>query len=395
MKEQELTIPAAVIRGNGLPLSEDRLEELKVDMLEKAEEARERVLDTFGDINLNSWQQVKQGAEDALGIKLKNTTVETLNYEGRNYPVLRDIITVRRADKRSGFYDEDWIEDFLINGRVYANYWQLGTGTTRFSSTKPNLQQIPRNMRVMIGNEPGMKVVQADFGQIELRIIAFYSRDTELVNALLEEDFHADMASTMFKQETVTKNQRSQGKWGTFTWTFAGGARAVVAASRKGDNEEGFLSDQEAEEMLLGLGQRFRRVKRFQGDAKDAVKGRRAKKVILPWGHQRILTPGKYRTILGSQYINTRVQGSAAIGFKEAVMECHRRGLTPYIGGLVHDEIVATGLPEAEAEDYRVELVDAMHTGMMRMFEIVRAHSRHEYPEVPVSVEYNVADTWE
>ena len=189
-KEQLLTLPMSEMRGNGLALSVDRLDGLRQEFVTAAEDANDRVLQQMGLINVNSATQVKAMAKLVLGIDLPDTTALTLNYVGREYPILRDILTVRRSTKRSGFYDPEWVKEHVVDGQVYANWWQVGTATTRLSSTQPNLQQIPRNMRAMVGNEDGCKVVQADFGQIELRVMAFFAQDLELIEALKAEDFH-------------------------------------------------------------------------------------------------------------------------------------------------------------------------------------------------------------
>lgn len=388
-KEQQLTKLVSKISSNGMALNEQVLEERKVTLLEEAEESRERIKGVLPGVNLNSPKQVVE-ALNSINIPVANAQAKTFEAWKGRWPILGDILVVKRADKRADFYDDEWVEKFVKAGRVRSLYYQIGAETGRFTARDPNLQQIPRNMRGIFGNEPGYCVIQADYGQIEVRIAAFYSRDQDLMQAFYSEDLHSFMAQTMFPDKEIDKEWRSKGKHGTFTWVFAGGAKAIKAKSEEGGMEEA-LSLEESQEVLNQLRRRFVGMRKWHSQAAAQSRGGGAKKLTLPWGHHRLFPPGQATP---QRWCNTRIQGSAAIGFKEALFCLEADGLLDYVGGLVHDEIVATSVPEAYADEYRVAMVAAMQRGMNNMLEEVMSHSRIPYEKVPIVVDSTVGAAW-
>ena len=324
---------------------------------------------------------------------MPNIQAATLIKLGRRFPVARDVVTVKKARKRDEFYDEDWVNKFVIEGRVHAQFWQLGTGTGRYSSSDPNLQQIPRNMKSIIGHEEGLQVVSGDFSQIEVRVAAFYSQDPAMIAACEDEDIHRGMAEGMWPGATISKELRTQGKHGTFRLIYGGSAWGIVEDSEEAEEDVPTITLIEATEMRKNFLERFSGYRAYMIAKGIHMSRGGIRTLTLPWGHQRQYLPGKGTV---NTYLNNQMQGTAALGLKEAVLEMDKQGLTKYLGALVHDEILSTSIPDNEAEDYRAALRDAMLVGMDRIYEDIKSHSAKVYQDVRTEVEMNTpgSRTW-
>ena len=385
LKEQALTTRISRIILNGMPVDPKVLAEKRRQLIQEAAAATKRVTGTFPGMNLNSPKQVKEGIEGKVGLKLPNTQAVTLKAWQGAYPILEDILTAKAAAKRTGFYDDNWVSEYVINGSVHSRIWQLGANTTRMTQTDPNFQQIPRNMRSIVGNQEGRLVVWADYGQLEVRITAHYAQDRNLIEACAGPSIHAAMALNMLGVKEPNEDQLTVGKYGTFTLMFDGSWRSIKHSAAKGGVA---ITDAAAKEMENNFRSRFPQVNEMHIGARTRAK-RRAYKVRLPWGHQRVLIGD----MLSSQIIcNTKVQGSAAIGLKEAIFEMDRQGLLPHIGGLVHDEVVAINVPEPYADEFKVTLEECMIVGMTRMLESTVKNDN--YMKVPIIVKASSGPAW-
>ncbi len=374
VKEQYLTSIVAEIGSNGTQLDVEAFENLLIDQFEKAIAARERIGAWF---NPNSPAQVKRYLHDN-GCFVQDTKAATLNLLEEDFPIVKDIQIMKRAAKRSSMYSTKMLDEFADNDfLVRSMYWQTAAETTRMTSTDPNFQQIPRDMRGMFGSkDPGVRTVSSDFSQIEVRFVAEFSEDPELYIAIEDEDIHSNMARTMFNKIILVGDDRFRGKAGTFTWTFIGGIEGIQAM---GALAGVYISDEEADEMIARLNARFKGVANWHRRIRVAA-NRRVVTIDLPWHHQRHLVGAKRRPQV---ICNTMVQGSAAAGMKEALFECHRRRLTPYISALIHDEIMGTNIPTAYAEEFGRELEEAMIEGMSKILQTV-----------PVKVETTISSHW-
>lgn len=116
------------------------------------------------------------------------------------------------------------------NGRLYSGYIQLGTRTGRYTSEKPNAQQIDRRLRSLFGVSNGNGLVECDFSNIELRLAAEISKDPTLVRLYQNNaDVHRGTASKVFHipEDQVTKDQRQIAKIINFASLYGGGKRAL------------------------------------------------------------------------------------------------------------------------------------------------------------------------
>ena len=319
-----------------------------------------------------------------IGLPVPNSNVHTLMYKAveseAKKAIIEPILKARRAAGLISKYNEEKLGQSMYKGRLYGTFNQMGAGTARYSSKEPNLQQIPAKMRDIIGGEDGL-VIAPDYSQIEVRIKAMIARDTALIEALNSEDFHTYMATAMFPGRFIDEYLRRTGKGGTFTLNFYGGKPGIQKAAI----EEGeVITDAQANGMIRGYRKRFPISHQFHLQVADMCRDGRPKRIDLPWGHYRT-----YEQPTPQQLINNIVQGYAAIGYKEGLLDCDERGLTPYIGCLLHDETVATGVEPHLAEEIGREMEEAMLAGMNR---IILEYS--DGFEVPVKVEVKAGTHW-
>ena len=395
-KEMELTRYIAAITLHGWAISAFALNSVREELHEAAEAAIARVHATAGEsFNINSPKQVLALLQ-GQGLRIKGTSKAILNPLAADYPICADVLTYRAYSKRAGFYAEDWQDKWIRAGRIHPKFWQIGAETTRFACSDPNMQQIPRNMRQMIGHEPDYAVVSADYGQLELRIAAFYAQDPNFIAALQTEDFHMDMARLIFPdlpEEATAETfgeERSIAKGVPFTWVFGGSYKSLMRVSTAQGRRS--VTEQQAKSIVTGLDRRFPGVARMRKRL-----GRRhpgySTPVVLPWGHTRHIP----REFAGSpRLINTKIQGSASVGMKEAVICMAEDGLLPYISGLVHDETVATSIPITEAQDFADGLRNAMIRGMERMYSDWQNNTRDDYSFLPeTTVDVKIGNYWQ
>ena len=207
VNEQRLTLLVVRMCKNGMPLRRDILDQKRTLLIEQAQEAMAYIGAKLGPkFNPNSPKQVVKAVREITGIDIPDAKAETIAPMGLE--LTDNIMIVKRAKKRADFYDPDWYAKHVTDGVVRASYWQTGTDTVRFSSSQPNLQQIPKNMRDVFGHQEGLAVVSADYAQIELRVMADVANDKELKDALESEDFHSYMATIMFDTDEPTPKQR-------------------------------------------------------------------------------------------------------------------------------------------------------------------------------------------
>jgi DNA polymerase I - 3''-5'' exonuclease and polymerase domains len=263
--EQSL-IPAVVqMELTGLPISVPRLrqflsqqEEEADRQLEKLEvlldkkirlDAPKRAADKLkpGEILITSPKQVKDCLQEIFGAKtFPDTTAELFHnylvFGGKIQEVCQAMLDFRHANRRESMYDIRFQQKYVVNHdglgdtRLHGKFWQIGTETGRFSSSQPNLQQIPRDMRAVF-EAPERKLIGAtDYSGIEVRVAAALAEDQKMIDVFRAgQDIHTVVAAAGFGIDIseVTKAQRQVAKAMSFTLLFGGGAetfRAYAAA---------------------------------------------------------------------------------------------------------------------------------------------------------------------
>ncbi|MGX8717825.1 MAG: DNA polymerase, partial [Desulfovibrio sp.] len=233
-------------------------------------------------------------------------------------------------------------------GRIHTTFNQTATATGRLSSSNPNLQNIPvrggmgRRMRSCFTAGPGMKLVSADYSQVELRVLAHYSQDPTLIAAFRSgEDIHRRTAALLHDMDPsqVGPDERRRAKTINFGLIYGMGARKL--------GQDLGIPLAEARMFIERYFSRFARIKAFFDAVEEAA--RRDGFVTTLSGRRRPLPDmrsqsGQARALAERQAVNTLIQGSAADLIKFAMLAVHGDPLLKDLGARlllqVHDELI-------------------------------------------------------
>lgn len=193
-----------------------------------------------GQFNINSPKQLGKVLFEDLGLPVKKKTksgystnaevLESLRYDN---PIVDNVLRYRALAKLNSTYCEGLLKVIADDGRIHSSFNQTETRTGRISSTEPNLQNIPvrtelgREMRKFFCSKDGWLLVDADYSQIELRVLAHISGDENMIEAFKNnDDIHAITASQVFNMplEMVTPLMRSRAKAVNFGIVYGIGA---------------------------------------------------------------------------------------------------------------------------------------------------------------------------
>jgi DNA polymerase I len=394
--ENECVMPVAEMELNGFYLDET----LWRAQLEKATTARGRLAgelqnmlaagvaqaSLFGapQINLDSIDQVTD-ALVGIGVPMPSTTrAWELQPLADKYPPVAKLLEYRAFAKASQSFGENILE-FIepATGRIHADFRQIGAPTGRFSCSGPNLQQIPHEMeyRSCFRAPDGRRLVIADYSQIELRILADFSDDTNFIRAFESgQDFHAVTAAQIFgvKPEDVDADQRSFAKRLNFGVVYGLGAQRFAQMTG--------LTERQAEETLRRYFATYPRMDEWlRTTARDVLTTRIAR--TRSGRMARINFDPNDRASIGAaqRYAkNMPIQGTSADILKRAL-----RLLYDSIGetsarlvNIVHDEIVV----ECDASDVD-DTTAKLESAMLRAGESFVSR-------VPIKVDVKVSEAW-
>jgi len=336
---------------------------------------REGYLSQAGAWNWSSNDQVKE-AFRAAGIDLESTEDDALAAVA--HPLAALLRHYRAASKLASTYGRKWLKQVAAEGRVYADWRQLGCITGRMSSSSPNMQNLPgeERYRRCFRAPEGRVLVKADYSQIELRIAARISGDKALLEAYRTgQDVHTLTARRMTGKQEVTAAERKLAKPVNFGLIYGLSARTL---RRKALAEYGVsMTEEDAQ--------------RYKAAFFTTYAG------IDCWHrHIRRQRPTEVRTLAGRRFVvgpddfygakaNYAVQGTGGDGLKAALALLWERrhevaGAVPVLA--VHDEVVVecdAGQAEAVAAWLKTAMVEAMAPLI---------------DPVPVEVEVKVARTW-
>lgn len=343
--EVALVPVTATMVARGLPVRRRALLAAVEDRVRRARETTTK-LEQLGLKNPRSSHQVRRFFHDKYGLVLESTdadTMATVVAAGAPYSDVAALVLQARQDMKAEMYDSDWLDRYVDpDGRVRTRYWQLGTDTGRYSSSDPNLQQVPRSLRHVVGYEhsDSRQIVALDYSQLEVVIAAALFKDPRLISAVGSQDVHSFTASLMYRvpPDRVTPDQRRAAKAATFTALFAGG---VAGVQKSAHALGGVLSKDEAAAVLDRffaayplVQQVIERVRRLVW--RHQVEGR-PYKVVVPHGPVRYLYPDVRMS--ASTVINTVVQGTAAVGLKRAMRKIWVTN-PDWVAATLHDEVV-------------------------------------------------------
>ena len=320
---------------------------------------------------VNSVQQVREvlygklgltpGKKTKTGYSTDNQTLEKLRDE---HPIIPAILRYREIEKLRSTYTDALLAEVAADGRIHATFNQTVARTGRLSSDAPNLHNIPvrsdegRQLRRVFVPEPGMKLLVADYNQIELRVIAHLAEDPGLIEAFSTGvDVHRVTAARIFgvPPAEVTIAMRSKAKM--VSYGLAYGMESYGLAQRLG------IEVDEAGQILKAYFESFPRVRAYMdkvvAEARDkgyteTLFGRR--RLIPELASQRY----QVRTAGERQAMNAGIQGLAADIFKVALVRLDGRlseeGLKSKLILQVHDEVLLEVPPEEEDVAAKVTL---------------------------------------
>lgn len=363
-------------------------EELAAQIAVLEKEIYEGAGETF---NINSPKQLGhilfEKLEMPYGKKTKtgySTAADVLEKLAVEYPLVSKILEYRQLAKLKSTYADGLANFIEEDGRIHTNFQQTVTATGRLSSTDPNLQNIPirmelgRMIRKVFLPKDGYVFVDADYSQIELRILAHMSGDEMLIQAYREaQDIHRMTASQVFHTpfEEVTDLQRRNAKAVNFG--------IVYGISSFGLSQDLSISKKEAQEYIERYFERYPKIKEFLDGCVE--KAKKDGYSVTMFGRRRPLPEISSSNFMQRSFgeriaMNAPIQGTAADIIKIAMNRVHRRlideGLKSRLLLQVHDELLIEAAPDEVDEvkkildeemkgaaDLSVELEIDTHTG--------------------------------
>ena len=220
----------AKMEERGLKINPERMTEFATALDELAEELTARIYMQAGrEFNINSPKQLGEVLFEEMGLKCAkkktktgySTDADTLEEMRHDNPIIEDILEYRQVTKLKGTYAGALPRLADENDRIHTDFKQTLTATGRLSSADPNLQNIPirtkmgREMRRYFIAEEGYTLVDADYSQIELRLLAHISDDYNMREAFLSgDDIHTKTAAAVFgvPEESVNAEMRKRAK---------------------------------------------------------------------------------------------------------------------------------------------------------------------------------------
>ena len=370
----------------------DELNRLGAQYDQQIAELKDEIFSLCGvaPFNLNSPQQLGSVLFDTLGLPAKkktargySTDAETLNELAELHPAVDKILLYRQVAKLKSTYIDGLLRLTGRDGRIHTWFDQTIAATGRISSSEPNLQNIP--VRTPMGREirrafiapAGSVLVDADYSQIELRLLAHLSGDEAMCEAFtLGQDIHARTAAEVYgvPLDEVTPQMRSSAKAVNFG--------IVYGISDFGLASNLHISRREAAEFISRYFARYPAIHRFM----DACvsQGKAEGYSVTMYGRRRPLpelsSPNYNRRQFGERAaMNTPVQGAAADIIKIAMNAVHDElkasGLTAKLILQVHDELIVEA-PEEECEQVETLLRRCMeNAASLRVPLIADVHS--------------------
>ena len=367
--------------------------------LQRAAEAKARdIYERCGlEFNINSPKQLGDVLFNKLALPMPSkygkgkkisTAVDVLEGLAADHEVPRLVLEYRQLTKLKSTY-VDALPALIRSqtGRVHTTFGQTGTATGRLSSANPNVQNIPirtelgREIRAAFIAEPGHVLLTADYSQIELRLLAHFSKDKLLVEAFRRgDDIHTLTASQVFGVPPlmVTPDHRRQAKVVNFG--------IVYGLSAFGLSQQLGIEPGEARKFIDAYFEKYAGVRAFIDATLEQT--RRDQKVKTLFGRIRPIPDinsknATQRGFAERTAVNTPLQGTAADLIKLAMIrideEIRKRGLKSRMTLQVHDELVFE-VPEREAE---------------AMKPLVREHMEEAHSlAVPLLVEIGVGPNW-
>ena len=394
--EMPLVEVLADMQYNGIYADKDELTEFGKKLKNEIEKLTSKIYKLAGEeFNINSTKQLGTILFEKLKLpalkKTKSgysTDVEVLEKLRKEHDIIEKILDYRQLCKLNSTYVEGLIPYINKNdNKIHTYFHQTVTATGRISSTDPNLQNIPtrfdlgKQIRKVFKPEEGYVFVDADYSQIELRVLAHISGDEHMIQAFNDnEDIHRQTASKVFgiNMEEVTDKQRSDAKAVNFG--------IVYGISDFGLGEQLGISRKQAKAYIEQYLEKYEKIKAFMENIKEYAKEKGYVETLF--NRRRYIPEMNSNNYMVRQFgarvaMNTPIQGTAADIMKIAMINLYKelknRKLSSKILLQIHDELLLK-VKEEEKE----EVKELLKTSMENAFKL----------SVPLEVKLSEANNW-
>lgn len=365
----EIELPLARVLASmereGFLVDAEGIENFGVDLQGRIETLVADIYESVGyEFNLNSPKQLGEALFVKMGLPAKkktksgySTNAEVLEGLAADYPVVAKILEYRTLAKLKSTYCDGLLKVIGEDGRIHSSLNQTETRTGRISSTEPNLQNIPvrselgREMRKFFKAKDGCVLIDADYSQIELRVLAHMANDKNMINAFNDgDDIHAITASQVFNMPLmmVTPLMRSRAKAVNFGIVYGIGAFSLA--------KDIGVTRAEADSYIKGYLAHFSGVREYMKSVVENAKEKGyvetvfARRRYLP----ELTSSNAMMRAFGERVaLNMPIQGTAADIIKIAMIRVwetlKNQCLKAKLIMQVHDELIVEA-PESEAK---------------------------------------------
>lgn len=396
MIEFPLVLTLDRIERNGMHVSKDELTRLHEDFKSRISEIEKKIYELTGEeFLISSPKQLSNVLFEKLGLKhgkkgktgVYSTSAEVLQSLYDEHPAIPYIMEYRALTKLDSTYAVGLADKIENDGRIRTTFTQAMTNTGRLSSTEPNLQNIPvrtsegEKIRNAFTAPEGRVLVDADYSQIELRLLAAMSGDEIMCEAFREgQDIHRRTAAGLFgvSEEEVTSSQRAAAKTVNFS--------IVYGVTEYGLSQDLHISFQESKHFIESYKRQFPKVTSYLDSLK--TKGEDLGYAETLFGRRRYLnelrSQNKNLREFGLRVaMNTPIQGTAADIIKIAMNRVNKaleeKVPTAKLVMQVHDELIVE-CDKADAETCSKLLIEEMENAV-------------KLP-VPLIADCGIGDTW-
>jgi DNA polymerase-1 len=393
--EMPLTEVLASMEHFGVKITQEGVKEFGVELTEMIEETQQMVYDDAGhEFNIASPKQLGTVLFEELGLPAKkktksgySTNAEVLEELRNQSPIVDNVLKYRQYTKLNSTYVVGLLDKVAADGRIHTCFKQTETRTGRISSTEPNVQNIPvrtelgSQMRKFFIADEGKVLIDADYSQIELRVMAHLCGDKNMIEAFNSgEDIHTSTAAQVFDMPAimVTPEMRSAAKAVNFGIIYGIGAFSL--------SKDINTSVAQAKKYIADYLAKYPKVNKFMEDTvDDAIK---TGSVTTMFGRKRripeLSSSNKMLQAAGKRIaMNTPVQGTAADLIKIAMINVYRRlkaeNLNAELILQVHDELIIES--DISCADRAAEILREEMQGVYDM-------------KVPLAVDVHSGSSW-
>lgn len=386
----EIEIPLANVLARmeniGFAVDADGISAFGKNLEGQISEIQQRVYQSVGEeFNINSPKQLGEALFEKLGLRTGkktksgySTSAEVLESLRDEHPAVELVLAYRTLTKLKSTYCDGLLKQIEADGRIHSNFNQTETRTGRISSTEPNLQNIPvrtelgREMRRFFLAGKGCVLVDADYSQIELRVLAHVANDKAMLEAFRNgDDIHRITAAQVFNmpENMVTPLMRSRAKAVNFGIVYGIGAFSLakdIGVSRK-----------EADDYIKAYLNHYSGVREYMDRVVEQAKDRGYAETIF--GRRRYLpelTSSNHNLRAFGERVarNMPIQGAAADIIKIAMIRVEdrlrREGMASRLILQIHDELIVEA-PEHEAERASALLTEEMENAVHLLVPMV------------------------